>query len=166
MRNIIMPVALASTLAVAAGAALSQPMMAPGGFMHGARPGMMGDGPGGAWGFTDPASYLDGLRADLGITAAQQPAWQEYAETVKGVAAQMQGVRQTMYDAMGTATWQERRDMMNSMFGARQQAFDTVHAAAEKLLPALDAAQRAKAERRIPGLVGPGYGMMGRAGPK
>jgi hypothetical protein len=47
------------------------------------------------------------------------------------------------------------------MFEVRQQSFDAVHAAAEKLLPTLDSVQKAKAERSLPGLAGPGR-MMGR----
>ncbi len=128
--------------------------------MHGQGPGMMGRG----WGYANSAGYLNDLKTTLNITQAQEPAWKEYTETVKGVAEQMQGVHQSMYEAMGTADWQERRDMMNRMFQARQAAFDSVHAAAEKLLPALDTSQRAKAETRLPGLAGPGYGMMGHMG--
>jgi LTXXQ motif family protein len=128
--------------------------------MHGPDAGMMRHR--GGWGYSDPAGYLTALKADLGITPAQEPAWKEYADTVTGVVEQMQGVHQTMYEAMGTATWQERRDMMNRMFDARQQGFDTVHAAAEKLMASLDTSQRTKAATRLPGLAGPGRSMMGR----
>jgi hypothetical protein len=161
MRQVFAATALAGVLSLAAGGALPQPMTGPGGFMHGQRPGRMGQG----LGFTDPSGYLNNLKVALGITAAQEPAWNEYADTVKGAAGQMQGAHQTMFDAMGTATWQERRDMMNRMFEVRQASFDQVHAAADKLLPALDASQRTKAETRLPGLAAPGYGMMGRMGP-
>jgi hypothetical protein len=151
--------------------ALAQPMMGSPGAGQGSGPGMMGSGmmgPGmmgrGAGpqrGFGDPVAYLDSLKSSLKISAAQDAAWAIYADTVKATATQMQGVHQTMYESMGTATWQERRDMMNRMFEARQQAFDAVHAAAEKLLPTLDAAQKTQAERSLPGLAGPGH-MMGR----
>lgn len=153
---------------LSAGLALSQPMMGPRGTGPGVGPGagpgfgpgMMGRG-GGRHYFADPAAYLDGLKADMRITTAQEPSWNSYAEVVKAAAVQMQGAHQTMYDAMGTANWQERRDMMNRMFEARQQAFDSVHAAAEKLLPELDATQKAQAGRNLPGLVVRGP-MMGR----
>jgi hypothetical protein len=141
-----------------AGIALAQPMMGS----RGMGPGMMGQGPGPMRGFADPAAYLESLKTNLSITAAQETAWNEYATAVKGMAGQMQDTHQTMYDAMGTATWQERRDMMNRMFEVRQQSFDTVHAAAEKLIPTLDATQKAKAERSLPGLAGPGPMMMRR----
>jgi len=115
------------------------------------------------WGFTDPAGYLNDLKVVLGITSAQEPAWNVYADVVKGAADQMRGAHATMFDAMGTATWLERRDMMNRMFEMRHESFDKVHDAAEKLLPQLDTAQRTKAQTRLPGLLGPGHGrgMMG-----
>ncbi len=149
-----------SVLVGGSGLALAQPMM--GGAMHGPDAGMMRHHD---WSYSGPASYLAALKADLGITPAQEPAWNDYAEAVKGMAAQMQGVHQTMYEAMGSATWQERRDMMNRMFEVRQDAFNTVHSAAEKLLASLDPSQQKKAVGRLPGLVGPGRGMMGGYGP-
>ena len=63
----------------------------------------------------------------------------------------MQGLHQTMFESMGTASWQEHRNLMNQMFQARQQASDTVHAAATKLMSALDSAQQAKAQSILPG---------------
>jgi hypothetical protein len=131
-------------------------MGATGGMMRGA-PGMMG----GSW---NTVTYLDSLKGRLAIKASQETAWKDYADTVSGVGEQMQGLHQTMFEAMGTASWQERRDMMNGMFQARQQAFDTVHAAAVRLLPSLDAAQKATAQQVLPGLAF-GPGMMGRRGP-
>src|SRR5579872_2370945 len=159
MRTYAGSIVLGGVLAVVgAGIALSQPMMGS----RGMGPGMMGQGAGPMMrGFGDPAAYLESLKTDLKVTEAQAPAWNEYADAVKAMAGQMQGVHQTMYDSMGTATWQERRDMMNRMFEVRQQSFDSVHAAAEKLLPTLDATQKAQAERSLPGLAGPGP-MMGR----
>ena len=40
---------------------------------------------------------------------------------------------------------------MNQMFQARQQASDTVHEAATKLMSALDPGQKAKAQSILPG---------------
>ncbi len=159
-------------LAGLAGLAAAQPMggsgpmgrpgLGPmGGAGGGPGRGMMGGGMmGGAW---NTGSYLDSVKTELGITAEQEPAWKAYADTVSGVGEQMQGLHQTMFDAMGTASWQERRDMMNTMFQARQQAFDSVHEAAGKLETALTPAQKAKAQRILPGL-GYGRGMMGGYG--
>ena len=77
---------------------------------------------------------------------------------------QMQGLHQTMFESMSTASWQERRNLMNQMFQARQQASDMVHEAATKLLLALDPAQRAKAQSILPGLTY-GRGMMDQRRP-
>ena len=132
--------------------------------MMGRGPGIMGGGQGMMGGAWNTGSYLDSLKTELGITASEEPAWKEYADTVSGVGEQMQGLHQTMFEAMGTASWQERRDMMNQMFQARQQAFNTVHDAAAKLISALDPTQKTKAQRLLPGF-GYGPGMMGWRGP-
>ncbi|MDE2334280.1 MAG: Spy/CpxP family protein refolding chaperone [Rhodospirillales bacterium] len=148
-------------VAVAAPAAIAQMGYGPGrGTMMsrgpgGMGPGMMGGAPmgpgmdGRRW---DVPGYLDALKRRLGITAAQEAAWKEYADTVSGVAEQMQGLHQTMFEAMGTATWHESQQMMNEMFQARQQARSTVHDAATKLLQDLSAEQKTAAEQVLPGL--------------
>jgi len=145
-----------TTLTGVAVGAVAQPAAGPGrGPMGGAGPGMMG----GSW---NTGSYLASLKSELNITPNQEAAWKNYADAVSGAGEQMQGLHQTMFDAMGTASWQEHRDMMNGMFEARQQAFDTVHDAADKLLPVLDPAQKAKAEKSLPGLAFRGGMMRGR----
>ena len=142
--------------------AVAQPAVGPSrGPAGGAGPGMMGGGPGMMGRSWNTASYLDRLKTELGITTNQEPAWKDYADTVSGMGEQMQSLHQTMFDSMGTASWQERRNMMNQMFQARKQAFDTVHEAANRLLPALDPAQKAKAQTSLPGLAY-GPGMMGQ----
>lgn len=149
-----------------AAVAMAQPSAMPGaGMMGGAGPGMMGGvGTGMMGGGWNTASYLDALKTRLGITAEEEPAWKEYADTISGVQEQMRGLHQTMFEAMGTATWQERQSMMNQVFQARQQAFDVVHEAAEKLLAALPPGQKTVAQDVLPGL-GYGPGMMHWRGP-
>jgi len=123
---------------------------------------MMGGG-GMMGGYWNAPNYLDALKTQLGITANEEPAWKEYADTVLGVGEQMRGLHQNMFAAMGSASWQQRRDLMNQMFQARQQAFETVHEAAAKLMSALTPAQQTKAQGIVPGL-GYGPGMMGWGG--
>ena len=172
-----------------AGLALAQPSGPMGGPTGGAGPGagmgggpgpgimggrggrMMGGGIGMGRGYRNAPGYLADLKAQLGVTQEQAPAWQAYADTVSDMATQMQGLHQSMYQSMAGATWAERRERMNVMFQARQQAFETVHAAAQKLLPALSAQQRTTAAYILPGLRGPGpmgggmgRGMMGGPG--
>lgn len=132
----------------------AQPMgpRGPGGGMG--RPGMMGGG----LTMSDPTSYLDGLKSQLKITAAQEDAWATYAVAIKEHATQMQAAHQTMFEAMGTSTWEERRDMMNNMFATRQQAMTAVHDAANTLAAALTPAQKNQAAGILPGMRGPGMG--------
>ncbi len=122
-----------------------------------------GGGAGGGMGrhgmmMNDPAGYLDALKAQLKITTAQEDAWATYAAAVKDHATQMQAAHKTMFEAMGTATWQERRDMMNNMFATRQQAMTAVHDAADTLAGALTPAQKSQAAGILPGMRGSGMG--------
>ncbi len=130
-RRLVVVGAIAA-LAGTSGLAVAQPAgpgMMGGGYGGGGR-GMMG---GGAWGpmggrgmgrgVANMPGYLDALKAQLVITKSEEPAWQEYAETVTGVATQMQGLHQSMAAQMPDATWAQRRELMNQMFGARQEAY-------------------------------------------
>lgn len=172
-RNIERLATFGTTFAVMFGVAITATAQAPTrsdqgpygpgpGMMGGGGPGMMGGGGAGMMGGTgNTESYLASLKTKLGITASQEPAWKGYADTVLAAGEQMQGLHQTMFKAMGTASWQERQSMMNQMFQARQQVFNTVHQAADKLLPALDPKQKATAQVILPGLTY-GNGMMGQ----
>ena len=152
-----------AALASASVMAVAQPATSPGpGMMGGAGPGMMGGGgPGMMGGHWNTGTYLDSLKTQLAITPNEEPAWKEYADTVSGVGEQMQALHQTMFESMGTASWQERRDLMNQMFQARRQAFATVQAAATKLVAGFSPSQKAQAQSILPGL-GYGRGMMGQ----
>ena len=149
---------LAVFLGAFTSAATAQPM-GPGyrgggpGPMGGPHGPMMGGGPAGmGHRFSDPASYLEALKSELGITAAQEKAWKAYADAISGAAAQMRAIHQTMWESMYTATWEERRDMMNRAFQAREQAFKAVADAAKALMPALNERQQGQAEIILPGM--------------
>jgi hypothetical protein len=102
-------------------------------------------------------AYLDALKTQLAITPEEAAAWQDYADTVAGVGAQLQGLRQLIADAMGTASRLERQRLTTRMLLARQQAFAMVHESAIGLVAALDRVQKTKAQAILPGLVrGPG----------
>jgi hypothetical protein len=169
-------IAGAAAAVIVSGVAFAQPyppgygMGGPGMGMGGPGMGMGGPGRGmgmggGMLAFSDVNGYADALHAQLGITPAQEPAWRDYVGTLKSVSSQIQGVHRTLWEAMGTASWQERRDMLNRAFDTRQAVFNTMQAAAQKLLPALSPAQRNEAGWLLPGLraAGPGYGMRGPA---
>lgn len=136
--------------------------MGPGpGMGRGPRHGMHG------WGFADATGYLDALKSRLGVTPAQEAAWKAYADVVIQHANDMRAQHQAMYEAMGTATWDERRAMMNRMFEARRLSYESVQEAAGTLLPALTPRQRAEAVAILPGLAPRGpmrRGMMMRGG--
>src|SRR5579859_8104931 len=153
-RRLLLGTMVAGSAALAVAVAQPPAGRGPGMMGGGMGPGMMG----GSW---NTASYLDGLKTRLGITAGQEPAWKDYSDTVTGVGEQMQALHQTMFEAMGTASWQERRNLMDSMFQTRQQASHTVHQAAIKLVAALAPAQKERAQQILPGLTY-GHGMMMR----
>lgn len=104
------------------------------GFMHAADPG-------GPMGFVgDPARHLAAIKAEIGITAAQEPAWNSYAKTVQDTAAAMQA--------------------------EHQKTFETIKAAADKVTASLDDNQKGRAAYLLPGLAGLGFGMRhGMGGP-
>jgi LTXXQ motif family protein len=135
--------------------------MGPGmmnGMRHGMGPGMMkGMGPGKMHGgpgqtFADPAR-IDALKAELAITAAQEPAWTKYARTVRDAAATMKAARESVDpDVVSKMTPADRFAFVTKRREQGQTQLDAVKAAAEELLATLDATQKAKAAESLPGL--------------
>jgi LTXXQ motif family protein len=156
--NVLLRTALAAAVAGVAAVDVGEATAAPtAAILGGADPGMMSGPEAGIDGVWTTDTYLDALKLQLAITPAEEAAWKDYADTVAGVAAQLQGLHQLIFEAMGTASWLERRRLMNRMLLARQQAFDMVHEAATGLVAALDPVQKTKAQSILPGLVrGPG----------
>jgi hypothetical protein len=130
------------------------------GMMKGMGPGMMHGRPGGA--FADPAQ-LDTLKGELGITAAQEPAWSKYAKTVQDAAAAMKTVRESVNpSAVRGMSPADRFAFATRMREQGQKQFEAVRTAANELLAALDDAQKAKAGNILPGpALGPGPMMHG-----
>ena len=122
----------------------------------GMAPGMMGGSHGPFGAAVDPSSHLDTLKTDLGITAAQEPAWTKYTKAVEDAAATMKTAQEGVNpDAVGSP--QDRFAFMTNMREQGQKQFETLQTAANELLAALDDAQKAKAQTSLPGLVfGPG----------
>ncbi len=135
---------------------------------NGMGPGMM-MGMGGPHGpmagrFADPAAHLAALKTELGITAVQEPAWDAYAKTVQETAAAMTAQHQGMdMNALHDMSGQDRQVFMAQMHEQHAEAFESVKAAAEKLLPALDDTQKTKAKEILPGLAEPGPAMIRHA---
>jgi hypothetical protein len=132
------------------------------GMMKGMGPGMKGAGPGMMHGgtslaFADPAR-IDALKAELAITAAQEPAWTRYAKALQDAAAKMTATREGIdRDAMSKMAPSDRFALVTKMREQGQSQFGSVKTAAVELLATLDAAQKAKANDILPGLAfGPG----------
>ena len=128
--------------------------------------GMRGMG-GGAreFGFGDPAAHLAALKTEIGIKPEQGAAWDAYAKIVRDTAAQMRATRAGMdMKTIQAMSPEDRTAFISRQREAHEAAFGNVKTAAEALLPTLDAAQKAKAETSLPGLVTRGEGGMQRAG--
>ena len=138
--------------------------------MHGMGPGMhsqmglgmhgqMGPGMQGGPGLTqfDPARS-DMLKTELGLTAAQEPAWTNYAKVVQDAAIAMKTTREEVNpDTVGKLSPSDRLAFMTKVREEAQKRFETVQAAADELLATLDDTQKAKAQTTLPGLAfGPG----------
>ena len=166
---------IATAALFAGGWALAQPAgfgpgsMGHGGFgpgrmmgMHGPMgPGMRGPmGPGAhgpGFALIDPAR-LDALKTELGITAAQEPAWTKYTKAIQDAATTMKTARESVNpETVGKLGPQERSAFATKMREQGQKQFETVKTAANELLTTLTDAQKAKAQQTLPGLAfGPG----------
>jgi hypothetical protein len=123
--------------------------------MKGMGPGMTHGGPGQS--FADPAR-IDALKAELAITAAQEPAWTKYTKAVQDAAVSMKAARESVDpDMVSKMTPADRFAFVTKRREQGLQQFGAVKTAAEELLATLDATQKAKTTDILPGLVfGPG----------
>ena len=127
--------------------------MGPG--MHGQiGPGMHG-GPGQAQ--FDP-TRIDTLKTELGITAAQEPAWTKYAKAVQDAATAMKTTREGVDpNTVSKLNPADRFAFVTKIREQAQKQFETVKTAANELLATLDETQKAKAQTTLPGVAfGPG----------
>jgi hypothetical protein len=135
--------------------------MGPGMMWHmgrGMGPGMMQGGPGLT--LADPAQ-IETLKKELGITAAQEPAWTKYAKAVQDSAATMKTAREGVDpDAVSKMSPQDRFAFVSKMREQGQKQFETVQTAAKELLATLNDTQKAKAQETLPGLAFGGPGLM------
>ena len=132
--------------------------MGPGEMHHmqsGMGPGIMRGGAGLT--FADP-TQIDRLKGELGITAAQEPAWTKYAKAIQDAATAMKTTREGVdRDAVSKMTPQDRFAFATKMREQGQKHFETVKTAANELLATLDDGQKTKAQESLPGLAfGPG----------
>jgi hypothetical protein len=125
------------------------------GMRPGMGPGMMGGAPAAI--FADPAQ-LETLKKEIGITAAQEPAWTKYTTAVQDAATTMKAAREGVNPGtLGKLSPQDRFASVTRMREQGLKQFETVKTAANELLTTLDDAQKAKAQTSLPGLAfGPG----------
>jgi hypothetical protein len=116
--------------------------------------GFMGQGPG-AMMDRQPRidAMIDGrlayLKGELDITDAQTEAWTGYADGVKARIDLMQGMRQSMFDAMQEGTAIERMDVRIANMEAMLEALKELKPATEALYAALSDEQKAVADQLI-----------------
>lgn len=106
-------------------------------------------------------TYLDGLGRQMSITPQQKKAWDHYAATLTNAGAQMKHEHHAKMAAMRSASWPERRKLVDQMVGGHRNIASSVHKAATDLWQTMDAEQRQKAKNILPGLAvppGPGLG--------
>jgi hypothetical protein len=128
------------------------------GMMHmggGIGPGMMHGGTGPTQ--FDPAR-IETLKAELGITPAQGPAWTKYAKTVQDAATAMKTTREGVDpNAVSKMTPQDRVAFVTKIREQGQKQFETMKTATNELVATLNETQKAKAQETLPGLAfGPG----------
>jgi Spy/CpxP family protein refolding chaperone len=157
-------------IAAAVGAAISLGLAA--GFVnahpYGVGPGM-GGGPGYGMGYGrgpgygDPAAAAEGrlayLKAELKITAAQEPAWKKFSDQARQQAESMQAARTAM---QGSANAADRAELHNQLMKSRLEQSEKTTAAFKELYAALSPEQKALADQHPGGRMGFGGGPGGR----
>lgn len=127
---------------------------------YGPGPGMMGGyGPGfgmmGAWGNVEEG--LAALKAELGITAKQDSAWQAYADNVKKHQQTRQAWFEKMHEARSAGSAPERLEQHTEFMKQRQAEMEANVSALKNLYATLSPEQKEIADQRFGGFR-PGYG--------
>lgn len=127
------------------------------GMGYGGGPGMGGPGHG------NPAAAVEGrlayLKAELKITAAQEPAWKKFSDQARQQAESMQALRSAMQGST-SANAVERMELHNKMQKSRAEQSEKATAAFKQLYASLTPEQKALADQH-PGAgmgFGPGFG--------
>ena len=101
---------------------------------------------------------LDTLKTELGITDAQLPQWNAFADAMRARMTAMQGMRVQMMKQDKTASWPERLAQHEKRLSAHLDAMKAMEGPVKALWDSLSAEQRRKAEDLMSGPMG----MMGR----
>jgi LTXXQ motif family protein len=128
---------------------------------HGVGPGMM-HAPG--RGFAD-AEDIDELKAELGITPAQESAWSKYVRVVQDATAAMKTTREGVDpQAVTKMSPADRFAFVSKMREQGEKQLAAVKEAANELVGTLDDTQKAAAAEILPGLIPLGPAAMRGAG--
>jgi hypothetical protein len=130
--------------------------------------GMMGHGLGPNTGTPGPgfdAEDIDELKAELGITLAQELAWSKYVKVVRDATTAMQSAREGVDpQAVSKMSPADRFAFVSKRREQGEKQREAVKTAANELLATLDDAQKAAAADILPGLIPFGPAAMRGAG--
>ena len=107
-----------------------------------------------------PFEHVEGrvafLKAEIGITDAQQKVWNDFADAMRRNAETHRTMHRQMMslEAAASSDWQERLGRRARLMTARAEAMSALNAAAGPLFAALSEDQRDKAERLLSGPMG------------
>jgi hypothetical protein len=131
------------------------------GMMHGGGQGAMAMGPG-----RHVEGRLAFLRAEIGITAAQTPAWNAFADAVRKANKDMTAAMPMMQQPQdGKTDWPTALERREKAMTAHLEGVRAVRAAVGPLYAALSDAQKKTADELMAGPMGPMHGPMGGMGP-
>ena len=128
---------------------------------HGMGPGMMHSALGS--GFVDEEDIAE-LKAELGITPAQEPAWSKYAKVLQDATAAMKTTREVDPQAVSKMSPADRFAFVRKMREQAEKQLEAVKTAANELLVTLDDTQKVAAADILPGLISFGPAAMRGAG--
>src|SRR5579885_2383654 len=111
---------------------------------------MMGHGeaasPMGMMMFDHIEGHIAFLKAELGITTAQEQQWNAFADTLRANAKTMQEQRRAMMEKGMPTTWPDRIMLHERMLEARLRAVKAIEGPAKALYEALSPEQQKKAD--------------------
>ncbi len=102
---------------------------------------------------------LAAVKAQLGITDAQLPQWNAFADAMRARVTAMQAMRSQMMQQGAAASWPDRLARHEQRLSAHLDAMKAMEGPTRALWDALSDEQRRKAQTLMPGPMG----MMGRA---
>lgn len=101
--------------------------------------------------FDHIAGRIAFLKAELGITPAQEQPWTAFADALKDTAAKIEPMRTRMRGAIATGPFPERLRQQTSLLEARVAALRALAGPADALYHALTPAQRNQADALMTG---------------